>query len=130
MVGPGGFAVTPGLAQPSGVFVDPAGDIYIADTGTNTVREVTAAGVGSIVAGGGSYGYYCEYSNCYGSCVAYEGGGGGGGSKGNGANGGSSNGSSASANSGAGGGGAGEWYGAGGTGGSGGSGYAMIYALY
>jgi hypothetical protein len=129
--GAGGALPSGGVGGPGGTGGNGASWYYYGYP-TQALYVSTAGGVYNFLfsSSGGSYGYYCEYSNCYGSCVAYEGGGGGGGSKGNGANGGSSNGSSASANSGAGGGGAGEWYGAGGTGGSGGSGYAMIYALY
>jgi len=36
---------------PSGIAVDMAGDLYVADTGNNTIRKITSAGVVSTVAG-------------------------------------------------------------------------------
>ncbi|MGC9159423.1 MAG: hypothetical protein ACP5FH_10565, partial [Terracidiphilus sp.] len=47
-----GYATTvpaSGLNQPYDVAVDSAGDVYIANTRGNTVVEVTAAGVASVV---------------------------------------------------------------------------------
>jgi len=41
------------LANPFGVAVDGAGDLYIADTGNSRVVEVTAAGVSSVLSTGG-----------------------------------------------------------------------------
>jgi sugar lactone lactonase YvrE len=38
------------LNSPSGIVVDPAGDVYIVDTGNSRVVEVTAQGVASVVA--------------------------------------------------------------------------------
>ena len=43
--------------HPSGVAVDGAGNLYIADTDYNCIRKVDAAGVITTVAGGGTYGY-------------------------------------------------------------------------
>src|SRR5208283_3293396 len=40
--GDGGPASSAPLNQPLGVAVDPAGDIYIADSGNNRIREVLA----------------------------------------------------------------------------------------
>jgi len=53
-----GAATSSSLNGPSGVAVDSAGNIYIAETGNNCIRKV-AAGTGIIttVAGNGTYGY-------------------------------------------------------------------------
>ncbi|MEO6923929.1 MAG: SBBP repeat-containing protein, partial [Bryocella sp.] len=42
--GDGGSATASSLAKPSGVSVDAAGNVYIADTGNQRIREVTAGG--------------------------------------------------------------------------------------
>jgi hypothetical protein len=56
--GDGGPATQAALNGPSGVAVDGAGDLFIADRGNNRVREVVAAtGVITTVAGTGSPGY-------------------------------------------------------------------------
>jgi photosystem II stability/assembly factor-like uncharacterized protein len=56
--GDGGSAVRAELAEPCGVFVDGFGNIYIADTYNNVIREVAApTGEISTVAGNGSWGY-------------------------------------------------------------------------
>jgi hypothetical protein len=49
--GPAGAAL---LNGPSGVSVDPAGNVYIADTGNGVVRKVNSAGVITTIAGGGA----------------------------------------------------------------------------
>jgi sugar lactone lactonase YvrE len=56
--GDGGSALSASLASPTGVRVDPAGNIYIADFGNNVIRQVQAAS-GKIVtvAGSGANGY-------------------------------------------------------------------------
>ncbi len=54
--GDGGPAVAAQLYNPSGVAVDAAGNLYIADTLNDAIRKVDAAGVISTVAGTG-YGY-------------------------------------------------------------------------
>ncbi len=54
--GNGGSAVDAELDHPEGVAVDSSGDVFIADTGNNEVREVTA-GVISDYAGTGTAGY-------------------------------------------------------------------------
>ncbi|HEY0758988.1 MAG TPA: FG-GAP-like repeat-containing protein [Acidisarcina sp.] len=41
--GDGGPAISSGICEPTGVTVDPAGDLYIAEYALNRVREVTAA---------------------------------------------------------------------------------------
>src|SRR5438094_3840384 len=55
--GDGGPAISGALYRPEVVYVDSSGNIFIADTGNNRVREVVAA-TGNIetVAGNGSYG--------------------------------------------------------------------------
>ena len=49
--GDGGSATAAKLSGPYGVSVDASGDIFIADTTNNVVREVTAGAVGGITAG-------------------------------------------------------------------------------
>lgn len=49
--GDGGAATSATLNGPGGIFVDPAGDIFIADTANNAVREVVG-GVIKTIAGG------------------------------------------------------------------------------
>jgi hypothetical protein len=56
--GDGGPAVDAELADPFGVAVDKAGNIYIADLDNNAIRKVTAAtGIITTVAGNGNFGY-------------------------------------------------------------------------
>jgi sugar lactone lactonase YvrE len=56
--GDGGLAAKASLTQPSGVALDGAGNLYIADTGNNKVREITAAtGIINTVAGNGTAGF-------------------------------------------------------------------------
>lgn len=52
--GDGGPATGAELTQPSGVAVDAAGNLLIADSETNRVRQVSPAGIITTVAGGGS----------------------------------------------------------------------------
>lgn len=54
--GDGGAATAASLSAPRGVFVDGAGNIYIADSGNNRIRKVDTAGNISTVAGGGTGG--------------------------------------------------------------------------
>jgi len=54
--GDGGLATAAEIASPSGIGVDSAGDLLIADTGNNRVRTV-AAGIINTVAGNGTYGF-------------------------------------------------------------------------
>jgi streptogramin lyase len=57
--GDGGKAAAAVLSEPSGVAVDSAGDLFIADTGNNVVREVGAAtGIIRTIAGNGTAGYH------------------------------------------------------------------------
>ena len=55
--GDGGPAIQAQFAQPVGVALDTAGNLYIADWGNNRVRKVDAAGNISTVAGTGVSGY-------------------------------------------------------------------------
>jgi len=52
--GDGGPAVKASLDNPTGVAIDSAGNLYIADSGNSRVRKVTPDGVINTVAGGGS----------------------------------------------------------------------------
>ena len=55
--GDGGPAVGAQLAYPCGLAVDAAGDLFIADSGNNAIREVTPDGNINTVAGNGTRGY-------------------------------------------------------------------------
>jgi uncharacterized protein (TIGR03437 family) len=55
--GDGGPAVKAQLNGPQGVAVDAAGNLYIADTENNAIREVTPGGLIATVAGNGLAGY-------------------------------------------------------------------------
>jgi centrosomal CEP192-like protein len=56
--GDGGPATSAELSYPSDVFVDSAGNLFIADNGNNLIREVAAAtGIIQTVAGNGTRGY-------------------------------------------------------------------------
>jgi hypothetical protein len=56
--GDGGLATSAELNGPADVFVDTAGNIFIADSGNNRIREVVAAtGMIQTVAGNGTYGF-------------------------------------------------------------------------
>jgi uncharacterized protein (TIGR03437 family) len=55
--GDGGPATSATMRGPSGVAVDSAGNLYIADTTNNTIRRVDTNGVISTVAGNGTAGY-------------------------------------------------------------------------
>jgi uncharacterized protein (TIGR03437 family) len=57
LVGDGGLAVAAQVAQPEGIVVDPAGNLYIADAANHRVRKVTPAGAISTVAGNGHPGF-------------------------------------------------------------------------
>lgn len=51
-----GAATSSNLSAPDGLALDPAGNVYIADSGNDRVEKVTPNGVLSIVAGSGVYG--------------------------------------------------------------------------
>ena len=56
--GDNGPATAAELASPAGVAVDSAGDLFIADTGNNVIREVNlSTGMITTVAGNGTDGY-------------------------------------------------------------------------
>jgi len=55
--GNGGPATAAELNLPQGIAVDAAGNLYIADSGGNTIRKVTASGTISTLAGNGTAGY-------------------------------------------------------------------------
>ena len=55
--GDGGLAAGASLSFPNGLALDGSGNLYIADTGNNRVREISAAGVITTVAGNGVRGY-------------------------------------------------------------------------
>ncbi len=56
--GDGGLATSARLCGPQGVAVDQVGDLYIADSGNNVIREViSSTGIISTLAGNGTAGY-------------------------------------------------------------------------
>ena len=55
--GDGGPAAAAALASPYSVVADPAGNVFIADTGNSRIRKITSAGVITTVAGNGRTGY-------------------------------------------------------------------------
>ncbi len=55
--GDGGPATSATLYSPAGLAVDAEGDLFIADTGDNVVREVTPSGNIELLAGDGTAGY-------------------------------------------------------------------------
>jgi trimeric autotransporter adhesin len=55
--GDGGMAISAKLNVPSGVAIDAAGNMYIADQANNRIRMVTVSGIISTFAGNGTAGY-------------------------------------------------------------------------
>jgi len=55
--GDGAVAVSAALNDPKGMAIDPAGNVYIADSENFRVRKVNAAGIISTYAGNGVYGF-------------------------------------------------------------------------
>jgi trimeric autotransporter adhesin len=55
--GDGGPATSAALAYPTGVAVDASGNLFIADTGNNRIRKVSASGIITTVAGNGTAGF-------------------------------------------------------------------------
>jgi trimeric autotransporter adhesin len=55
--GDGGLATQAQLNTPAGLALDSSGDIFVADSGNNRVREITANGMITTIAGNGSPGF-------------------------------------------------------------------------
>jgi uncharacterized protein (TIGR03437 family) len=55
--GDGGLAINASLNQPEDVWIDAAGNLYIADSSNHRVRRVSPSGIISTIAGIGSFGY-------------------------------------------------------------------------
>jgi sugar lactone lactonase YvrE len=55
--GDGGAATLAELSYPNGVCLDPAGNIYISDSGNNRIRRVNTTGIISTIVGIGTAGY-------------------------------------------------------------------------
>ncbi len=53
----GGLATSAQLSVPRGIAVDPSGNLFIADTGSSRILEVSTTGIISTVAGNGTTGY-------------------------------------------------------------------------
>jgi trimeric autotransporter adhesin len=57
--GDGGLATNAQLYYPTGIALDGSGDLFIADSNNNRVREVSSAGIITTVAGNGNAGFSC-----------------------------------------------------------------------
>ena len=68
--GDGAAATNACLSNPASVAVDAAGDLFIADSGNNVVREVTADGLITTVAGDGSAGYSGDGAAATNACLS------------------------------------------------------------
>jgi uncharacterized protein (TIGR03437 family) len=60
--GDGGPATSAQLSGPMGVAVDASGNLFIADTGNNRIRKVSAGGIITTVAGNGTAGFSGDYA--------------------------------------------------------------------
>src|SRR6476661_2556304 len=69
--GDGGQATAASLNQPSDIFVDSAGNLFIADAQNNRVRKVTTDGVIRTVAGSGNYGSSGDGGQATAASLAY-----------------------------------------------------------
>jgi sugar lactone lactonase YvrE len=59
--GDGGSALSAGIAKPSGLTVDSAGNLYIADMASHRIRKVTMGGTITTIAGTGVAGYSGDF---------------------------------------------------------------------
>ncbi len=65
--GDGGPATSAQLAYPCGVAFDQSGDLFIADSSNNVIREVTAAGNIATIAGNNTRGYSGDFGQATGA---------------------------------------------------------------
>jgi uncharacterized protein (TIGR03437 family) len=69
--GDGGPAIGAQLANPAGIAIDAAGNLYVADTQDNRVRKVSANGIISTVAGNGTIGFSGDNGPAVGAQLSY-----------------------------------------------------------